>query len=47
VAASGQSILIGNSTEPGGPVLSYSRQEWQEFVTGIKKGKFDDLLNDL
>jgi predicted secreted Zn-dependent protease len=45
VAASGQSVLIGNSTEPGGPVLRYSQEEWQEFVTGVKKGDFDDLLN--
>jgi len=44
VAASEHSVLVGNSREPGGPVLKYTHDEWQEFVAGIKKGDFDDLL---
>jgi hypothetical protein len=44
VAADDHTILIGNSRQPGGPVLEYTPDEWREFVTGIKKGDFDDLL---
>jgi predicted secreted Zn-dependent protease len=44
VAVDDHSILIGNSRQPGGPVLEYTRDEWHEFVGGIKKGDFDDLL---
>jgi len=44
VAANEKSILIGNSRRPGGPVLEYTPDEWHEFVAGIKKGDFDDLL---
>ena len=44
VAASGQAVLIGNSNEPSGPVLTYTHDELQEFVVGVKKGDFDKLL---
>lgn len=44
VAASDQAVLIADSKQPGGPILSYSRTEWREFVTGIKNGDFDDML---
>lgn len=44
VAAHEQAVLIGNSRKPRGPVLSYSHEEWQEFVAGVKQGDFDDLL---
>lgn len=45
VAADQDMILIRNSRKPGGPLLEYSPEEWHEFVSGIKKGDFDDLLN--
>jgi hypothetical protein len=44
VAADQQTILIGSSRQPGGPVLNFDPNEWHEFVAGIKKGDFDDLL---
>jgi predicted secreted Zn-dependent protease len=44
VAASGQAILIADSKQPEGPILSYSHDEWQQFVAGIKNGDFDDLV---
>lgn len=44
VASTEDRILLGNSRQPGGPVLSYTPEEWYEFVAGIKKGDFDDLL---
>ena len=44
VATNENSILIGNSRRPGDPVVEYTPDEWHEFVAGIKKGDFDDLL---
>jgi len=37
-------ILIGDTKNPDGPVLSYSHAEWVAFVNGIRQGDFDDLL---
>jgi len=37
-------IVIGDSKNPDGPSLSYSRAEWAAFVEGIRQGDFDDLL---
>jgi hypothetical protein len=45
VAADQNSILIRNSRQPSGPLIEYTPEEWHEFVSGIKKGDFDDLLN--
>jgi hypothetical protein len=36
-------ILLGDSKNPDGPVLSYTRAEWEAFVTGIKRGEFDSI----
>ena len=44
VAASGQTVLLADTKTPSGPVLSYSPAEWEEFITGIKNGDFDDLV---
>lgn len=38
-------IMIADSKHPGGPVLSYTLEEWDAFLDGAKKGEFDDLLN--
>jgi hypothetical protein len=35
---------MADTKTPGGPVLSYSPAEWEEFVTRIKNGDFDDLM---
>ncbi len=43
VAPQGNEIVIGDSKNPSGPVLTYSRPEWQAFVNGIRQGDFDDL----
>lgn len=45
VASDQNAILIRNSRQPEGPLLEYTPEEWHEFVSGIKKGDFDDLLN--
>ena len=45
VAASGPMILIADSKVPGGPVLSYTRAEFRQFIAGAKNGEFDDLTH--
>lgn len=37
-------IVIGDTKNPDGPVLSYSHDEWLAFVKGIRQGDFDDLV---
>lgn len=44
VAAAGELIVLGDSKSPEGPLLSYSRDEWETFVTAIKHGEFDCVL---
>lgn len=43
VASQGDEIVIGDSKNPNGPVLTYSRTEWHAFVGGIRQGIFEDL----
>jgi hypothetical protein len=43
VASAGDQIVIGDSKNPRGPVLTYSRDEWNAFVDGIVKGDFSGL----
>lgn len=45
VARRGAAIMIGDSKDPGGPVLSYTLQEFDAFLDGAKKGEFDDFLS--
>jgi predicted secreted Zn-dependent protease len=45
VAADRNLILMRNSRRPGGPLLVYTPAEWHEFISGVKQGDFDDLLN--
>ena len=45
VARRDDEIMIADSKHPGGPVLSYTLQEWDAFLDGAKRGEFDDLLN--
>jgi hypothetical protein len=44
VACDGELVLFGNTTQPDGPKLSYTRAEFEAFATGIKRGDFDDLF---
>jgi hypothetical protein len=36
-------VLIGDSKNADGPVLSYTRAEWVAFLEGAKNGDFDHL----
>ena len=38
-------IMVADSKQPGGPILSYTIQEFDAFLDGAKKGEFDDFLN--
>jgi len=43
VAQQGDYVLVGNSTEPNGPINKYTRREWRDFLTGAKRGEFDEF----
>jgi predicted secreted Zn-dependent protease len=43
VARQGESVLVGNTSDPEAPVSRFTRQEWHAFVAGVKLGEFDDL----
>jgi hypothetical protein len=43
VARNGDSVVFGNTTNPGGNTYSYSTAEWQQFVVGVKQGDFDGV----
>jgi hypothetical protein len=34
-------VQVRDSKDPGGTVLSYTRDEWLAFVAGAKDGEFD------
>ena len=44
VARDGDFILFGNTTQPDGPKISYTRAEVAAFAAGVKSGEFDDLF---
>lgn len=34
-------VRVRNGNNPGGPQLAFTRQQWEEFVAGIKAGEFE------
>lgn len=44
VARSGESILIGNSSQPSAPVSVFTTDEWRQFIAGVKLGHFDGII---
>ncbi|TYB69689.1 DUF397 domain-containing protein [Nonomuraea sp. PA05] len=34
-------VALRDSKEPDGPVLLYSRLEWEAFLAGVRAGEFD------
>lgn len=40
VAFDDKSVLVRNSRDPVGPVLSFSPEEWVAFLEGANKGEF-------
>jgi hypothetical protein len=43
VARSGESVFIGNSSQPNAPVSVFTTDEWREFLAGAKLGHFDEI----
>lgn len=43
VDLSGEMIFLGDSKNPDGPILSYTRSEWNAFVTKARLGEFDNF----
>ncbi|NUR73357.1 MAG: DUF397 domain-containing protein [Hamadaea sp.] len=41
VAVLDDEVLVRDSKDPHGPVLRYSRAEWQAFLAGVREGEFD------
>jgi hypothetical protein len=44
VASSADVVYVGDSKDPGGPALSYTKVEWRQFVTSIKNGDYEGIL---
>ena len=43
VARHGDTVVFGNTSRPDGPVYTYTRAEWSEFLKGAKLGDFDGI----
>jgi len=41
VAFLGDGVMVRDSKDQGGPVLTFTRAEWDAFTAGIKGGEFD------
>jgi len=41
VAFVDKAIVVRDSKDPSGPVLLYTRAEWDAFIGGIKNGEFE------
>lgn len=41
VAHVGRVVLLRNSQQPDGPVVTFDRGEWAAFVAGVRRGEFD------
>lgn len=40
VAFEDRKVLVRDSKDPKGPSLSFTRQEWEAFVGGVRHGEF-------
>jgi Domain of unknown function (DUF397) len=43
VARLGESVLIGNTSDPEGSVSEFTTEEWRQFLAGVKLGDFDGI----
>ncbi|MEV0271657.1 DUF397 domain-containing protein [Hamadaea sp. NPDC050747] len=39
-ASQGDEILVRDSKDPSGPVLRFTRREWEAFLGGVEDGQF-------
>jgi hypothetical protein len=40
VALHGALVLVRDSKDPLGPVLTFSKDEWDAFLAGVRRGEF-------
>jgi hypothetical protein len=40
---SSETVFLGDSKHPDGPIQSYTRPEWASFVEQVKRGEYDAL----
>jgi hypothetical protein len=40
VANDGDAVFVRDSKDPRGPVLAFTRSEWDAFLTGVHAGEF-------
>lgn len=43
VARREESVIIGNTNSPDGPVSEFTTDEWRHFLAGAKRGDFDHI----
>jgi hypothetical protein len=43
VARRGDTVLIGNTNNPEGPIGEFTTEEWRQFLAGAKLGDFDGI----
>ncbi len=43
VARRGDSVLIGTTSNPEGPITEFTTDEWRQFLAGVKRGDFDGI----
>jgi Domain of unknown function (DUF397) len=41
LAPSGGMVYVRDSQHPDGPILTYAAADWQTFLAGAKKGRYD------
>ena len=40
-AGNASACLVRDSKDPGGPVLTFTPDEWRAFIAGVRDGEFD------
>lgn len=36
-----RTVVVRDSKDPNGPRLTYTAEEWEAFIAGVKNGEFD------
>jgi hypothetical protein len=45
-AADAGTVAVRDSKNPDGAILSYTADEWRDFIIGAKRGEFDFVFED-
>ena len=41
VSTDGAAVLVRDSKDKGGPILTFTAHEWEVFLVGVRAGEFD------